>query len=244
MAHRGSIINPVSRTRIGFLPHPVFSPGSIGIVAKSGTLSYEAVASTTRVGLGQSLVIGMGGDWLAGTSLLDGVKVFLDDPGTEGIIVIGEVGGTAELDVAEFLQSWKGPHKPIMGLMAGLTALKGRAMGHAGAVRGLGEPAAQEKSNILQKAGVTMVTHPGEFGPRMRELFDRKARGTQGTGIMHRTTGVMQGTRSLHTISRRQKSLHHGSPEALLDRFLGDVHYPSPCRSRHAHFCSSQCCQS
>lgn len=100
------IISAVGKCRIGFQPLPCFSPGKIGIVAKSGTLSYEAVASTTRAGLGQSLCIGMGGDVLAGTDFVDALKIFEDDPDTEGIILIGEVGGQAELDAAKWIEDY------------------------------------------------------------------------------------------------------------------------------------------
>lgn len=100
------IISAVGKCRIGFQPLPCFAPGRIGIVAKSGTLSYEAVASTTRAGLGQSLCISMGGDVLAGTTFVDALKVFEDDPDTDGVIVIGEIGGTAELDAAGWIQDY------------------------------------------------------------------------------------------------------------------------------------------
>lgn len=102
------IISAVGKCRIGFQPLPCFSPGRIGIVAKSGTLSYETVASTTRVGLGQSLCISMGGDVLAGTSFVDALNVFETDPDTDGIIIVGEVGGTAELDAAEWIKDYRG----------------------------------------------------------------------------------------------------------------------------------------
>lgn len=101
------IISPIGRCRIGFQPLPCFSPGRIGIVAKSGTLSYETVASTSRAGLGQSLCIGMGGDMLAGTNLVDALSIFEEDPNTEGIIVVGEVGGMAEIDAAEWIQDYR-----------------------------------------------------------------------------------------------------------------------------------------
>jgi succinyl-CoA synthetase alpha subunit len=154
------------------MPHPSFLPGSIGVVAKSGTLSYEAVASTTRVGLGQSLVVGMGGDVVAGTSLVDAVRVFLEDPATEGIVVIGEVGGAAEMEVAEVIREYKG-RKPVMALVAGECAIEGRVMGHAGAFRGFGDPSVQEKVKALENAGVTIVQHPGQFGAGMLKLLDR-----------------------------------------------------------------------
>lgn len=127
------------------MPHPSFLPGCIGIVAKSGTLSYEAVSSTTRSGLGQSFVIGVGGDWIAGTTLIDGVQVLLEDEATEGIIIIGEIGGNTEIEVAHMIKEWKGKPKPVMALIGGLTAHEGRVMGHAGAVMGVGDVGPKEK---------------------------------------------------------------------------------------------------
>ena len=106
-ANAPGIISPIGHCRIGFQPLPTFAPGHIGIVAKSGTLSYETVASITRAGLGQSLVIGMGGDIVAGTSLVDGLKVFEQDPNTEGIVIVGEVGGRAEEEAAEWIRDYR-----------------------------------------------------------------------------------------------------------------------------------------
>lgn len=173
-ANAPGIINPGEHCLVGFLPHPTFLPGTIGIVGKSGTLSYEAVASTTRVGLGQSLVVGMGGDWLAGTTLTDAVRVFLEDDKTEGIIVIGEIGGAVELEVAEVLKEWKGKKKPVMGLVGGLMEKEGEVMGHAGAVRMFGDVDARTKIKALEDAGVVMVTHPGQFGEGMCKLLGRR----------------------------------------------------------------------
>ncbi|RPA96944.1 succinate-CoA ligase, partial [Choiromyces venosus 120613-1] len=170
------IINPAARCRVGFMPHKVFTPGVVGIVAKSGTLSYEAVASTSRAGLGQSLVVGMGGDWIAGTTLVDGVKFFLEDEGTKGIVVIGEVGGDVEMRVVALLEEVKGRNggaltKPVMGLVAGLTAQEGKVMGHAGAIRAPGDPTVEEKIKALSRAGVEMVSQPAQFGPGMVKLL-------------------------------------------------------------------------
>src|SRR5690606_27927292 len=130
-----------------------------------GTLSYEAVASTSRAGLGQNLVVGMGGDPLAGTTLRDGVEFMWDDPNTEGIIVIGEIGGRAEMEVVEFLEEKKrqgGKMKPIMGLVAGKIAPAGTTMGHAGAYFTPGDPTVEEKIRAWKNAGIEVVAHPGE----------------------------------------------------------------------------------
>ncbi|KAH8144842.1 uncharacterized protein LAJ45_11179 [Morchella importuna] len=188
-ANSPGIINPHTRTRIGFMPYPSFSSGCIGIVAKSGTLSYEAVSSTTRVNLGQSLVIGVGGDWLAGTTLVDGVKVLLEDKHTKGIIIIGEVGGNTELEVADILSSWKGERKPVMGLIGGVTTLGGRVMGHAGAIRGVGDVGASDKIKALESAGVVMVKDPAQFGPGMAKLlgFVPEVHSAGNLGILGRT---------------------------------------------------------
>jgi succinyl-CoA synthetase alpha subunit len=168
------------------MPYPSFSSGCIGIVAKSGTLSYEAVSSTTRVNLGQSLVIGVGGDWLAGTTLVDGVKVLLEDKHTKGIIIIGEVGGNTELEVADILSSWKGERKPVMGLIGGVTTLGGRVMGHAGAIRGVGDVGASDKIKAVcfilslrliidtaNYAGVVARISGGCYGERSGTIWTR-----------------------------------------------------------------------
>ncbi|KAI9750671.1 MAG: Nucleoporin nup84 [Chaenotheca gracillima] len=168
------IVSPVGKCRIGFQPLPCFSPGKIGIVAKSGTLSYEAVASTSRAGLGQSLVIGMGGDIVAGTSLVDGLKVFEHDDDTEGIALVGEVGGRAEEDAAEWIREYRkrtANPKPIAALVAGIHAVTGRVMGHAGAFASPGEANAQTKIQTLEDAGVQIVSHPAQFGPVMKQLL-------------------------------------------------------------------------
>lgn len=178
-ANAPGIIAPIGNCRIGFQPLPTFAPGHVGIAAKSGTLSYEAVASVTRAGLGQSLCIGMGGDIVAGTNLVDALKVFEQDPETEGIILIGELGGWAEVDAAEWIRDYrkrvKNP-KPIAAILGGVHAPAGRLMGHAGAWTGTGEKTATEKLKILQDVGVTMVEHPESFGKVMKTLLSQSGR--------------------------------------------------------------------
>ena len=172
------IISAIGRCRIGFQPLPCFSSGTVGIVAKSGTLSYETVASTTRAGLGQSLCISMGGDMLAGTNFVDALTIFENDPDTEGIIIVGEVGGTAELDAAEWITDYRrrcSSPKPIMALVAGEQAPRARIMGHAGAWAAPGEPDAAEKYKALESAGAVMVHHPEKFGEEMRGLLRKRA---------------------------------------------------------------------
>ncbi|KAI6870649.1 succinyl-CoA ligase subunit alpha [Hortaea werneckii] len=181
-ANAPGIISPIGQCRIGFQPLPTFAPGHIGIVAKSGTLSYETVASVTRSGLGQSLCIGMGGDIIAGTNLVDALKVFEVDPETEGIILVGEVGGRAEEDAAEWIKDYHrrvSQPKPIAALVGGLNAPPGRIMGHAGAWAARGERSAKEKYSILQQAGATILDHPENFGGVMKALLSQSGRDPQ-----------------------------------------------------------------
>ncbi|KAK2750328.1 hypothetical protein FQN57_003808 [Myotisia sp. PD_48] len=173
------IISAIGKCRIGFQPLPCFSPGHIGIVAKSGTLGYETVASTTRAGLGQSLCIGMGGDVLAGTDFVDALKVFEHDDDTHGIIIVGEIGGAAEMDAAEWIKDYHRRSlnpKPIMALVGGIQAPHGRIMGHAGAWAAPGEPDAQTKIRALQNAGAVLVDHPEHFGEGMKTLLSNTSR--------------------------------------------------------------------
>lgn len=172
------IIAP-EKCRIGIMPHLQFRKGKIGIVSKSGTLSYEAVGATTRAGLGQSLVIGMGGDILPGTSLKDGLDVFYKHEDTEGIIVIGEIGGDAELEAAEsirkYVQETPNP-KPVVAMVAGRTAPRGKVMGHAGALLSSSDHSVSAKAKALARAGAVVVPHPGLLGSEMFRLLQEKAR--------------------------------------------------------------------
>lgn len=200
-ANAPGIIAPIGSCRIGFQPLPTFAPGHIGIVAKSGTLSYETVASVTRSGLGQSLCIGMGGDIVAGTSLVDALRVFEKDPNTEGIIMVGEIGGRAEVDAAEWIADYhrreKHP-KPIAAVLGGIHAPPGRIMGHAGAWTAQGEMTATEKLKVLQDAGVTMVDHPEKFGETMKALLAKSGRDPK---KIQRDASSQK--RGYHTMSRR-----------------------------------------
>ncbi|KAJ7239668.1 succinyl-CoA synthetase subunit alpha [Mycena rebaudengoi] len=176
-ANAPGIISPLGRCRIGFQPLPAFSPGHVGIVAKSGTLSYETVASLTRAGVGQSLCIGMGGDMVAGTDFVDALSVFEHDPDTHGIIIVGEIGGRAEEEAADWISQYRKrtpQAKPIAAVVAGKLAQPGRVMGHAGAWAGPGELSADIKFKLLQDAGAVMVDHPSQFGELMvRELLPK-----------------------------------------------------------------------
>ncbi|KAK0618600.1 succinyl-CoA synthetase-like protein [Bombardia bombarda] len=170
-ANSPGIISAVGRCRIGFQPLPCFSPGSIGIIAKSGTLSYETVASTTRAGLGQSLCIGVGGDIVPGTDLREALSVLESDPDTAAIALIGEIGGSGEMDAASWINEYHSRTslpKPIVGLVAGADEARGHIMGHAGAFTAVGEPDANAKIAALKNAGVTMINHPAKFGAALR----------------------------------------------------------------------------
>ncbi len=162
------IISP-AQSKIGIMPGHIHIPGQVGVISRSGTLTYEAVGQLSRRSIGQSTCVGIGGDPIAGTSFIDVLQAFEEDPDTDAVVLIGEIGGSAEEEAADYIR--RSFSKPVVGFVAGQTAPPGRKMGHAGAIISQGKGTAEEKVRVLEECGVLVVQSPAQIGSAMEEIL-------------------------------------------------------------------------
>jgi len=166
------IISPGEKCKVGIMPGHIHMGGPVGVVSRSGTLTYEAVAQLTALGIGQTTCIGIGGDPIIGTTHTDALRLFNEDPATEAIVMIGEIGGSAEEEAAEYVKAHV--RKPVVGFIAGQTAPPGRRMGHAGAIIAGGKGTAAEKMKAMEQAGIRVVKSPADIGAAVAEVLKKK----------------------------------------------------------------------
>lgn len=198
------IITP-GEAKLGIMPGHIHKPGTIGIISRSGTLTYEAVYQLTNLGLGQSTAIGIGGDPIIGTSFVDALEAFNNDPKTEAIILIGEIGGTAEDDAGQYIKKYV--KKPVVAFIAGQTAPKGKRMGHAGAIITGGKTTAQDKIETLESVGIKVSRSPAEIGQTMYDLLKKvKAKKIKTTGVKKQSKKTKVAVnKTIKKISRKGK---------------------------------------
>ncbi len=166
------IISPAERCKVGIMPGHIHMGGPVGVVSRSGTLTYEAVAQLTALGIGQTTCIGIGGDPIIGTNHTDALRLFSEDPATEAIVMIGEIGGSAEEEAAAFVK--RQVRKPVVGFIAGQTAPPGRRMGHAGAIIAGGKGTAAEKMKAMEAAGIRVVRSPADIGKAVKDVLGKR----------------------------------------------------------------------